>query len=185
MACGIPLMFYLQDTTGLSPLRAALVTTPMAVATGVLARPVGRIVDRVQPRPIVGCGFAILAIAAFWLAAEMTPTTPVWRLMLPLTLMGAAGAMVWEPLAVSASRAVPVDLAGAGSAVYNTVRQVGAVLGSACIAPLMASTSLRGSMLLPAAVATLGAITTLFLVGHRTPAPRAVIPQPRNVSAAL
>jgi sugar phosphate permease len=185
MACAIPLMFYLQDTTGLSPLRSALVTTPMAVATGVLALPIGRIVDRVHPRPIIGFGFTMLAIAALWLAAKMTPSTPVWQLMLPLTMMGAAGAMVWEPLAVTASRALPADLTGAGSAVYNTVRQVGAVLGSACVAALMASTSLRESMLLPAAVAAVGALTALLLVGHRTPAPCAVIHQPRNVSAAL
>ena len=42
----LPLMFYAQAVCGLSPTRAALLTAPMAVATGVLAPFVGRIVDR-------------------------------------------------------------------------------------------------------------------------------------------
>jgi EmrB/QacA subfamily drug resistance transporter len=186
IACTVLLMFYLQDVCGLSPTRSALVMTPMAIATGVLAPIVGRIVDRVHPRPIVGFGFAMLAVALLWLSLEMTPTTAVWRLVLPLTMMGAAGAMVWEPLAVTASRTLPADLAGAGSAVYNTIRQVGAVLGSACIAALMATASLRESMLLPAVAAALGAVAALFLVGNRTSATRSMdYPPTRKVSAAL
>jgi len=186
IACGVPLMFYLQDECGLSPTRSALVLAPMAIATGVLAPIVGRIVDRAHPRPIVGAGFTLLAIALLWLSVDMTPTTPVWRLVLALTALGAAGAMVWEPLAVIASRTLPADLAGAGSAVYNTVRQVGAVLGSACIAAAMASLSLNASMLLPAGAATMGAVTALFLIGHRAPPTRTQRYHPRrNVSAAL
>ncbi|MFG1934570.1 DHA2 family efflux MFS transporter permease subunit [Mycobacterium sp. NPDC048908] len=186
IACAIPLMFYLQEVGGLPPIRSALVTAPMAIATGVLAPVVGRLVDRVPVRPIIGLGFAILTIALLWLAAEMTPGTPPWQLMLPLAMMGAAGAMVWEPLAVAASRTLPAELAGAGSGVYNTVRQIGAVLGSACIAALMASMSLRESMILPAVVAALGAITAVFLVGHRSPEASVVTHPPgRNVSAAL
>lgn len=186
IACGVPLMFYLQDVCGLSPIRSALVTAPMALATGVLAPLVGRLVDRIQPRPIVGGGFTMLALALLWLSVDMTPTTPIWRLVLPLTAMGAAGAMVWEPLAVIASRTLPTDLAGAGSAVYNTVRQVGAVLGSACIAAAMASLSLNTSMLLPAVAAALGAVAALLLVGDHVPVAHSATYHPRrNVSAAL
>ena len=137
VAFAAPLMFYLQEVRGLSPTRAALLIAPLAIATGILAPMVGRIVDHVPPRPIVGFGFATLAAGLFWLALEMTPTTPVWRLVAPLTIMGIAGAFTWEPLAVIASRTLPPDHAGAGSAVYNTARQVGAVLSSAGIAALM------------------------------------------------
>ena len=41
------------------------------------------------------------------------------------------------PLSVSATRNLPPKLAGAGSGVYNTTRQIGAVLGSAGIAALI------------------------------------------------
>ncbi len=135
----VPVMFYAQAVCGLSPTRAALLTAPMAVMTGVLAPFVGRLVDRAHPRPIAGFGFSALAIALTWLSIEMTPTTPIWRLVLPFVLMGAGMAFIWSPLAATATRHLPPHLAGAGSGVYNTTRQVGSVLGSAAMAALMTS----------------------------------------------
>ncbi|MDA2892889.1 MFS transporter [Mycolicibacterium sp. BiH015] len=135
----LPLMFYAQAVCGLTPTRAALLTAPMAVATGVLAPFVGRLVDRSHPRSVIGFGFAMAAIGLTWLSIEMTPNTPIWRLVLPLTVMGAAMAFIFSPLAATATRSLPPHLAGAGSGVYNTTRQVGSVLGSAGMAALMAS----------------------------------------------
>lgn len=135
----LPLMFYAQAVCGLTPTRAALLTAPMAVATGVLAPFVGKLVDRSHPRSVIGFGFAIAAIGLTWLSIEMTPDTPIWRLVLPLTVMGAAMAFIFSPLAATATRSLPPHLAGAGSGVYNTTRQVGSVLGSAGMAALMAS----------------------------------------------
>jgi hypothetical protein len=132
-------MFYAQAVCGMSPTQAALLTAPMAIMTGVLAPFVGRLVDRAHPRPIVGFGFSALAIALTWLSIEMTPTTPIWRLMLPFVLMGVGMAFIWSPLAATATRNLPPHLAGAGSGVYNTTRQVGSVLGSAAMAALMTS----------------------------------------------
>ena len=133
----VPMMFYAQAVRGYSPTGSALLMSPMAIASGVLAPFVGKLVDRVHPRPIVGFGFSAIAIAMTWLSVELTPTTPVWRLVLPLTLMGVGMAFIWSPLAATATRNLAPQLAGAGSGVYNTTRQVGGVLGSAGIAAFM------------------------------------------------
>ncbi len=135
----LPLMFYTQAVCGLSPTRSALLIAPMAIATGVLAPFVGKIVDRSHPRPVIGFGFSVLAIAMTWLSIEMTPTTPIWRLVLPLTAMGIGSAFIWAPLAATATRNLPPQLAGAGSGVYNATRLVGSVLGSAGMAAFMTS----------------------------------------------
>jgi EmrB/QacA subfamily drug resistance transporter len=135
----LPVMFYAQAVCGLSPTRAALLTAPIAVASGGLAPFVGKLVDRAHPRPIVGFGFSAVAIALTWLSIEMTPTTPVWRLVLPFVLMGVGMAFIWSPLAATATRNLPADVAGAGSGVYNATRQVGGVLGSASMAAFMTS----------------------------------------------
>jgi hypothetical protein len=100
---------------------------------------VGRIVDRAHPRPIIGFGFSALAIALTWLSIEMTPDTPIWRLVLPFGVMGIGMAFIWSPLAATATRHQASDLAGAGSGVYNATRQVGSVLGSASMAAFMTS----------------------------------------------
>jgi EmrB/QacA subfamily drug resistance transporter len=137
VAMVLPLMFYLQAVCGLSPTRSALVMAPTAVVTGLLARVVGGLVDRSHPLPIVGSGFAVLAISLTWLSVEMTPTTPIWRLVLPFAAMGVGTALIWAPLAATATRNLPPELAGAGSGVYNATRQVGSVLGSASMAAFM------------------------------------------------
>jgi EmrB/QacA subfamily drug resistance transporter len=133
----LPLTFYTQTVCGLSPTRSALLIAPMAIANGVLAPLVGRIVDRYHPRPVLGFGFSVLAIALTWLSFEMAPDTPIWRLVLPFTAIGVGMAFVWSPLTATATRNLPPHLAGTGSAVFNSVRQLGAVLGSAAMAAFM------------------------------------------------
>jgi EmrB/QacA subfamily drug resistance transporter len=135
----LPVMFYAQAVCQLSPTRSAVLTAPTAIATGLLAPVVGRIVDRAHPRAVIGFGFSVLAIALTWLSIEMTATTPIWRLVLPFTAIGVGMAFVWSPLAATATRNLPPRLAGAGSGVYNATRQVGAVLGSASMAAFMTS----------------------------------------------
>jgi EmrB/QacA subfamily drug resistance transporter len=135
----VPLPFYAQAVCGLSPIRSALLIAPMAVANGVLAPFVGRIADRYHPRPVVGFGFSVLAIALTWLALEMAPGTPIWRLALPFFAIGVGTAFVWAPLTATATRDLPPHLAGASSAVFNAIRQLGAVLGSAAMAAFMTS----------------------------------------------
>ena len=135
----LPIMFYAQVVCGLSPTRSALLIAPMAISSGVLAPFVGQLVDKAHPRPILGFGFSLVAIALTWLSIDMTPTTPIWRLVLPLTAMGVGMAFIWAPLATTATRNLPPHLAGAGSGVYNATRQVGSVLGSAGMAAFMAS----------------------------------------------
>ena len=135
----LPVMFYAQTVGGLTPTRAALLTAPMAVFSGVLAPFVGRLVDRSHPRPIIGFGFSVLAISLLWLSIEMNPGTATWRLMLPMGAMGVGMAFIWAPLGATATRNLPARLAGAGSGFYNTTRQVGAVLGSAGIAAFMSA----------------------------------------------
>ena len=135
----LPLMFYAQAVCGLSPTRSALLTAPMAITNGLLAPVVGKIVDRAHPRPVVGFGFSALAIGLLWLSIAMTPTAPIWEVVLPFVVLGVGMAFIWSPLAATATRNLPSRVAGASSGVYNAARQVGAVLGSAGMASFMTS----------------------------------------------
>jgi EmrB/QacA subfamily drug resistance transporter len=135
----LPLMFYAQAVCGLSPTRSALLTAPMAITSGVLAPIAGKLVDRAHPRPVVGFGFSALAIGLTWLSIVMTPSTPMWQLVLPFFALGAAMAFIWAPITATATRNLPRRFAGASSGVFNATRQVGAVLGSAGMASFMTS----------------------------------------------
>ncbi|KAA1250080.1 MFS transporter [Mycobacterium simiae] len=135
----LPVMFYAQAVCGMSPIRAALLTASMAIVSGSLAPVVGKIVDRSHPRTVIGFGFSMVAIGLSWLSLEMSPATPMWRLLAPFISMGVGVGFVWSPLAATATRNLPAHLAGASSGVYDATRQLGAVLGSAGMAALMTS----------------------------------------------
>ncbi len=136
-AVAIPLMLYAQLVRGMSPTEAALLLVPMALMTILLARFVGGLTDRVHPRTIVTTGFVALAVSLVWLAQEMTPEAHVWEILLPMALFGVGNALVWAPNSATATRNLPMHLAGAGAGVYNATRQLGAVLGAAGIAVLI------------------------------------------------
>jgi MFS family permease len=138
-AMGFPIMLYAQLVRGYSPLQSALLFVPMAVMSIILAPVVGRFTDRVHPRALTGAGFAVTAVAIFLISRSLTASGPVWHILAPMALLGIGMAGVWAPLAATATRNLPMQMAGAGSGVYNATRQVGAVLGSAAIAVLLDS----------------------------------------------
>ena len=138
-AFGFPLMLYAQAVLGMSPTRAALLFVPMAVISGALSPWVGKLTDRMHPRWLAGFGLLCLSVSLIWLSTQMTPDAPLWRLLLPIALLGVANGFMWAPLGTSATRNLPRERAGAGAGVYNTTRQVGAVLGSAGVAALIDS----------------------------------------------
>ena len=79
----------------------------------------------------------LCSISLFWVSRLMTPSVALWQLLLPMALLGVANAGMWAPLAATATRNLPMRSAGAGAGIYNTTRQVGAVLGSAAIAAVI------------------------------------------------
>ena len=111
----------------------------MAVVSIVMAPIVGRYTDKVHPRILTGFGFAITALAVWWVSLEIRPDSALWQILAPMALLGFGMAGVWAPLAATATRNLPQQFAGAGSGVYNATRQVGAVLGAAGIAVLIDS----------------------------------------------
>ncbi|HSN35162.1 MAG TPA: DHA2 family efflux MFS transporter permease subunit [Arthrobacter sp.] len=133
----LPLIFYFQVVRGLTPTQSALMMVPMALISGGLAPVVGRIIDRVNPKFITAAGLFLMSVALFWNGALMHPDTPILMFLLPSAVLGVANAGIWAPLSTTATRNLPPRLAGAGSGVYNTTRQIGAVLGSAAIAVLI------------------------------------------------
>jgi EmrB/QacA subfamily drug resistance transporter len=153
-AMAFPMMLWAQLVRGYSPTRAALLLVPMAVLSGGLAPWVGKLTDRTHPRLLTGIGLTAFPVSLVWMAAAMDPHAPIWHVLLPIGLLGIANAFMWAPIGSTATRNLPMSQAGAGAGVYNTTRQVGAVLGSAAIAALMDA---RVAAHLPAGASQAGA----------------------------
>jgi EmrB/QacA subfamily drug resistance transporter len=148
----LPLVYFFQVVLGFTPTQSALMLVPMAVITMALSPFTGRLVDKVNPRWVAFAGLLFLAGGLFWYSAWLNADVDLWpRLLLPSAVLGLANACIWSPISVTATRNLPPTLAGAGSGVYNTTRQIGAVLGSASIAALIES---RLAANLPAAASS-------------------------------
>ncbi|WP_431219121.1 DHA2 family efflux MFS transporter permease subunit [Leifsonia xyli] len=135
----LPLVFYFQTVRGLTPTESALMLAPTAIFSGVLAPFVGRLIDRVNPRNIATPALVLFAFALFLYSRMLSPDVNIFLLLIPSALMGIAMSGVWGPISTTATRNLPMNQAGAGSGVFNTTRQIGAVLGSASIAALIES----------------------------------------------
>lgn len=133
----LPIMLYLQLGQGLSAQVAGLMLVPMGVISVFMAPVVGRITDRVAPGMISKIGFSamIAAMATFGIMMHLN-ASPAW-LLVSIILLGFANSMCWAPNSTISMRDLPANLVGAGSGVYNTSRQVGAVLGAAALGAVM------------------------------------------------
>ncbi|WP_430592988.1 DHA2 family efflux MFS transporter permease subunit [Humidisolicoccus flavus] len=142
-AMPIPLVLYFQSGRGLTAAESALMFAPSAVLSGVLAPFVGRYVQSRNPKGVAIFGLSMLAIALLMYAAMFVSNSPLLWMLLPSVLLGFANACMWGPISLTATRNLPPERAGAGSGVYNTTRQVGAVLGSAVVTAVLAAQLVR------------------------------------------
>lgn len=133
----LPIMLYLQLGQGLSAQTAGLMLVPMGVISVIMAPLVGRITDRVAPGRISRAGFSAMIAAMVLFGVFMHLQLSAWWVLLPIVLLGLANSLCWAPNSTISLRDLPADLVGAGSGVYNTSRQVGAVLGAAALGAVM------------------------------------------------
>lgn len=136
-AMAVPIFLYAQGVRGLTPTESALLMVPMALGAGFLSPFTSRFLQARDPRLFTAAGILGMGAAVAWYGMWVQSETDVWLFLLPGALMGVSSAFVWGPLGIVATRNLDPRLAGAGSGVYNTVRQMGAVIGSAAIAAAM------------------------------------------------
>lgn len=121
---------YLQIERGFSAMHTGLIYLPIAVGALVFSPLSGRLVGRFGARPSMVVSGVLIAAAAAMLTF-LTDTTPVWELLIVFAVFGIGFAMVNAPVTNAAVSGMPLDRAGAASAVTSTSRQVGVSIGVA------------------------------------------------------
>ncbi|ABK69574.1 MFS transporter [Mycolicibacterium smegmatis] len=134
---------YLQSERGYSAMFTGLIYLPIAIGALIFSPLSGRMVGRFGSRPsLVSAG--VLITAATVMLAQMTATTPVWLLLVIFAVFGIGFALVNAPITTAAVSGMPLDRAGAASAVASTSRQVGVSIGVA-LCGSVAGTALAGT----------------------------------------
>ena len=184
------LTYQLQTVAGWSPLRCALALVPAAAPLAVTALSSGRLVARFGAPRLIAAG-AVFPFAGYLLQLRTSWPLDYPGLLLPtLLLVGAGFVLSFAALNMQATSWLPAAERGAGSGLYQTAVQTGAVLTPALVAALLAASAspdataaeavaaCRPALVLVAVIGGLGLLVGLTgltgLTAHRTAAPPAV-----------
>lgn len=132
------LPFYLQILRGFDTLSAGAMFLPFAVGQLLAAPNSARIVAKVGYKPVMTTGLVLVA-AALASLAFLQIDTPIWIVVVVYFFFGLGMGSVIAPASTVMQNVLPLARAGAGSAVQNTVRQVGGALGVAIIGTVLAT----------------------------------------------
>ena len=129
---------YMQNVLGYSAVQAGAAFLPMTVLIILVAPVAGKLSDKYGSRWLMTIGMVLLGVQLLNLS-QLSVDSTFWKL-LPGFLVGGLGmAITMTPTAAAATRAVPVEKSGVGSAVLNAMRQVGGSVGIALMGAIVAA----------------------------------------------
>ena len=132
------LPFYLQILRGYDTLIAGLCFVPFAVGQILAAPRSAAMVLRFGYRAVMTTGLVLVALSLIALLFVQLDT-PLWIILVVFFIFGFGMGNVIAPASTVMQNVLPLARAGAGSAVQNTVRQVGGALGVAIIGTVLAT----------------------------------------------
>ncbi|MGV9777363.1 MFS transporter [Streptosporangium sp. NPDC003464] len=128
---------YLQFVLGYGPMQAGLALLPYAVAAALFNAVGAGLGQKVSNRTLVAVGMSVMALG-FGVLAFMTADTGYGMMITGLMLMGVGGGLTGPAAYATLMGAVPPEHAGVGSALNDTVQQVGMALSVAVLGSVLA-----------------------------------------------
>ena len=145
---------YLQLVLGFTPLGAAVRLLPMTPVMLIVSPLTPRLSARFGAHRVVAIGMSLLAVG-FALFSRTSPHSSYVYVLLCLLPFMSGAALTMSPMTTAIMSAVPPRRAGAGSAMNDATRELGAALGVAVLGSLAASkyTSRLSSVVAPLSAA--------------------------------
>ena len=157
------LPLYLQGSLLATALVSGLVLLPGGLLEGVLSPFFGRLYDRYGPRPLIVPGMTIVTGGIFWLAT-VDDHTSVWTVVVIHVFFSIGLAGLFSPLMTTALSSLPSNLFAHGSAILNTLQQLGGAAGTAVMITVFSNVSAEAQAQdVPATVAIADGANSAFL----------------------
>jgi EmrB/QacA subfamily drug resistance transporter len=137
---------YMQAIRGYTPFQAGLRFLPMTAMIIVSAPLAGHLAQRIGPRIPMTYGLTVASAGLIGLTF-VQPDTSFWVLAVLFVMMGHGLGSTMAPMTAAVMGAVGPQRAGLGSAMTNTSREVGGVLGIALLGTVLFDR--LGSVLVP------------------------------------
>jgi MFS family permease len=116
-----------------SPLRTSVPFLLLQGPAFVLIPLTSRLLERVNPRWLLGSGFAVMAIGQFLAATLPVGDTTLTALVVPIGLVGVGFALSVCSITATAVNTAPIHFAGMASATTSLLRDFGFTLGPALV----------------------------------------------------
>ena len=130
------LPFYVQNVREGSALQSGVLLLPGALITGFMSPVAGRIFDKHGAKWMAIIGFLFMLIATnLYLSISMTTPFIMIAIIFAIKMFGVS--LLMTPLMTSGINALPFHLIPHGTAMSNTIRMVGASIGTALIVSVM------------------------------------------------
>ncbi len=129
---------FLQLVQGYSPLAAGVRALPFALAMAAASPVSPLLAERFGARVIMPGGMALMGLGLADLSTAGVHT-PYPLIAVAVAIMGAGMGLVMAPASNTIMTTVPAHQAGAGSAINDTIREVGGALGVAIVGSLSAA----------------------------------------------
>jgi MFS family permease len=129
----------LSSIQGFSPLKTSIAFVLLQGFTLVLLPLISYMMPRVNPRWLLGGGFALIAIGDFWLSTLSVSHLSVGPVIAPLAVVGIGFAFAVSSVTAVAVNTVRINLAGMASATTSMFRDLGFTLGPAIIGAIALS----------------------------------------------
>ena len=188
---------FLTDVWGWSTLQAGIAFAPGPLMVALFSGPAGALAGRTGTRPLVIAGSLLFAAGnLWWIVRAGTEPAYVADVLPGMLLSGLGVALVFPILAGAAVSGLPPGRTATGSALFNTARQVGGVVGVAAFVAILgddlALSGFRAGWAFMGASALAAGALALLLPGRavrrRTapapPPPAADAPTPRRAPAS-
>jgi EmrB/QacA subfamily drug resistance transporter len=128
----------LQFVLGYGPLKAGLAALPFALVIGVTSPLAAEVAKRIGSKIPVTLGLTVMAAGFVTMATASVDSGYALYLLASVLIAGGMG-FTMAPATESIMGALPLAKAGVGSAMNDTTREVGSVLGIAIIGSVVAS----------------------------------------------
>ncbi len=130
------LPLFLQDLIGYTAFDSGFAVAPRGIGAILSMLTAGRLIGRVDERLLIAIGVVIRAVSLFMLGdlnLSMSMSTVVW----PNIINGFANGFLFVPLTTLTVKTLPNELMGAGTGLYNLLRNLGGSLGISLVTTLL------------------------------------------------
>ncbi|XVM38325.1 MDR family MFS transporter [Bacillus velezensis] len=149
------LPLYTQKVRGVSAFDTGLMLLPGAIVMGMMSPFIGRVFDKIGGKGLAMTGFFIILLTSLPFMNLTDSTSLIWIVVVyTARLLGTA--MIMMPVTTAGINALPRHLIPHGTAMNNTVRQVGGSIGTALLVSVMSSQAAHANASTPANAALHG-----------------------------